>query len=153
MDKVDNERLQRYFDGELSAEERARCEAELTEDDQLRLQALGEIRGLVASTLEAQAADIDLWPGIAAELDGGGGTQTKQRALRSWRDRVRRRTAGAVTALAAVATLLVVFKPWHAASENDCDVEHLETEGAVATVFHMTDMPHGATTVIWTEED
>jgi anti-sigma factor RsiW len=149
MSKMDNELLQRYFDGELSAEERARCEAELTEEDQLRLQALEEIRGLVGHALDAQAADVDLWSGIDARLRGG----QKQATVRRWRERVRLRATGPLAALAAVAALLLVFKPWHAASENDCDIEHLETNGSVATVFHMADMPHGATTVIWTEED
>src|SRR5438045_9772297 len=105
MGKVENERLQRYFDGELSAEERARFEAEMTEDDRLRLAALGELQGLIAATLEHEAGAVDLWAGIEAR-------QKKERTRR-W---LGRRMAGASAALMAVAAaaLLLVFQPWHA---------------------------------------
>ena len=66
MGKAEDERLQRYFDGELPAEELARVEAALTEDDRLKLAALGEVRGLVANALIAEAADVDLWPASSA---------------------------------------------------------------------------------------
>jgi hypothetical protein len=150
MADADDEQVQRYFDGELSSEERARAPANLTENDQMRLQALAEMRGLLTHTLAQEAADVDLWPGIAAALERE--RAAKQR-LRRWRDQARRSggAVGALLTMTAVAAL-IIFQPWHARSENDCDIERLETEGTVATVFHMTDMPRGPTTVIWTEE-
>ena len=59
--------------------------------------------------------------------------------------------------LAAAAALLLFLQPWHAAhAQNGCEIESLETYGAVATVINMDDAPHRgdeATTVIWTTED
>jgi hypothetical protein len=79
-----------------------------------------------------------------------------KRQLPRWmRSRITSLSAG-ITALAAAAALLLVFRPWHAQhSDNDCDILSLETSGAMATVLHMNDVPHhgdGPTTVIWTEE-
>src|SRR5512142_47200 len=82
MGKAEDERLQRYFDGELPAEERGQVEAALSEDDRLKLAALGEVRGLVANALAAEAADVDLWAGIERPLGGGGKAHDKAR--RRW---------------------------------------------------------------------
>ena len=150
-------RLQRYFDGELSPAERAEVEAALTEDDRLELAALGEIRGLVANALGAEAAEVELWPALEKQLGGGGGRATVV-ARRRWGLRAHPASwsAGLFSAAAAAALLLFV-QPWHPRHVgNACDIESIETSGAVATVFHMSDAPHrgdGATTVIWTEED
>src|SRR4051794_30087115 len=88
MGKAEDERLQRYFDGEMPAGERAQVEAALTEDDQLKLAALGEVRGLVANALMAEAAEIDLLPGIEAALGGGSGgfgiSKAEAKARRRW---------------------------------------------------------------------
>jgi anti-sigma factor RsiW len=151
--RMDPERLQRYFDGELDAEERRRVEAELTDEDRARLAALEELSALVGGTLGAEAAEVDLWRGVEAGI--------KKARVRRWRERVgsraRRTTAGAGILVAALATLLFIFKPWHPAHpENDCDVESLEVDGAMATVISVHGAPHasdGPTTVIWTEED
>jgi anti-sigma factor RsiW len=160
MGKAEDERLQRYFDGELPAEERAQVEAALTEDDRLKLAALGEVRGLVANALAAEAADVDLWGGIERQLGvvGGGGGKARDKARRRWGLRAHPASwsAGFVS-LAAAAALLFFVQPWHSAhAQNGCEIESLETEGAVATVIHMDDAPHRgdeATTVIWTTED
>ena len=157
MGKAEDERLQRYFDGELPAEERAQVEAALTDDDRLKLAALGEVRGLVANALAAEAADVDLWAGIERQLGGGGG-KAHDKARRRWglRAHLASWSAGFVS-LAAAAALLLFVQPWHPAhAQNGCDIENLETVGAVATVIHMDDAPHRgdeATTVIWTTED
>jgi anti-sigma factor RsiW len=151
MGNAEEDLLQRYFDDELPPEERARFEAAMTEDDRLKLAALAEMRALLATTLDADSGKIDLWAGIEA--------QQKKARVRRWRDRLSARTAGASAAVMALAAaaLLFVFQPWHAGrSENDCDIVSLETDGAVATVFHLTDLPkgdQGTTTVIWTEDD
>ena len=151
MDKeadAKNTRLQQYFDGELPAEERARVEAELSEDDELKLLALGEVRGLVANTLMAEAADIDLWPALQRQLDADAKKRAKPR--RSWGLRAHPGSWSAGTLAMAAAALLFLFQPWQ--TGNACDVESLETSGGVATVFSLNDTPHGPTTVIWTEE-
>jgi len=155
MGKAEDELLQRYFDGELPAEERARLEAAFTEDDRLKLAALGEVRGLVANALAAEAADVDLWAGIESHLGGGGKAQ--QKARRRWGMRAHPASWSAgLLSIAAAAALLFFVRPWHPAhADNDCDIVSIETSGAVATVFHMSDAPHrgdGSTTVIWTEE-
>ena len=140
--------VQRYFDDELAPDERARFEAEMTEDDRLRLAALGEMRQLLTHALEP-AGDVDIWSGVSKQLD-------KQKAHRGW---LRRRSVGGAASvlLAAVATLMFLVSPWHkATSDNDCDVESLEVDNGYATVMQIHDMPHdgdGATTIIWAEED
>ena len=149
-------RLQRYFDGELSPAERAEVEAALTDDDRLKLAALGEVRGLVANALSAEAADVDLWPGLEKQLGREGKAAGKARSRWGMRAHPASWSAGLVSA-AAAAALLFFVQPWHPRhAENDCDIESLETSGAMATVFHMSDAPHrgdGSTTVIWTEEE
>ncbi|HEX6837287.1 MAG TPA: hypothetical protein VF334_11975 [Polyangia bacterium] len=148
--------MQRYFDNELSAEERSQVEAALTEDDQLKLAALGEVRGLVANALTAEAADVDLWAGIERHLGGGGKAQAKARRRWGLRAHPASWSAGLLS-VAAAAALLFIVQPWHPShAQNGCDIESLETTGAVATVIHMDDAPHKgdeATTVIWTTED
>jgi anti-sigma factor RsiW len=156
MGKPEDERLQRYFDGELTPEERAQVEAGLSEDDRLRLAALGEVRGLVANALTAEAADIDLWPALEKKLAGGGKAEAKARRRWGLRAHPASWSAGLVSA-AAAAALLFFVQPWHSGHpQNGCDIESLETVGAVASVIHMDDAPHNgdeATTVIWTTED
>ncbi len=153
MDKRD-ERLQRYFDGELSANERAEVEAALTDDDRLKLAALGELRGLVGNALMAEAAEVDLWPALEGKLGGQGKASAKAR--RRWGLRAHPASWSAGLVMAAAAALLFFVQPWHPAHASDnCDVESLETSGAMATVFKLGDMPHqgdASATVIWTEE-
>jgi anti-sigma factor RsiW len=162
MGKAEDERLQRYFDGEMPAEERARVEATLTDDDRLKLAALAEMRGLVANALLAEAAEIDLLPGIEAALVGGGGIglglgKAEAKARRRWGLMAHPAGWSSGVLAAAAAVLLLVFQPWHSAhAQNGCDIESLDTYGAVVTVFRMSDSPHNtdeSTTVIFTEED
>lgn len=157
MGKAEDERLQRYFDGELSAEERSQVEAALSEDDRLKLAALGEVRALVANALAAEAADVDLWAGIERHLRGGGKSHDKARRRWGLRAHPASWSAGLLSVAAMAAALLFFVQPWHSAhAQNGCDIESLETTGAVATVIHMDDAPHRGdetTTVIWTTED
>ena len=157
MGKAEDERLQRYFDGELSPEERGQVEAALSEDDRLKLAALGEVRGLVANALAAEAADVDLWPGIEQKLGVRGGGKAAAKARRPWGLRAHPASWSAGLVSLAAAALLFIVQPWHSQhAQNGCDIESLETTGAVATVIHMDDTPHKgdeATTVIWTTED
>lgn len=149
MGKADDERLQRYFDGELTSAEGAAFEAARTEEDELKLQALGEMRDLLRNALSAEADGVELWSGIEAKLP-------------PWRRRrwgLSAHPAGWSTGLLALtaAALLLVFAPWHPAhAQNGCEIESLDTYGAVATVIRMDDAPHRgdeATTVIFTTED
>lgn len=154
-DKAADERLQRYFDGEMPAEERAQVEASLGEEERLKLAALGEVRGLVANALAAEAAEVDLWPALEAKLGGGGKAAAKAR--RRWGLRAHPASWSAALVSAAAAALLFFVQPWHPQHASDgCDVESLETSGAMATVFKLSDMPHrgdSSATVIWTEEE
>ncbi len=150
-------RLQRYFDGELTPQERAEVEAALTDDDRLKLAALGEVRGLVANALSAEAAEVDLWPALEKQLGAGQG-KAEAKARRRWGMRAHPASWSAgLVSVAAAAALLFFVQPWHSAhAQNGCEIESLETEGAVATVIHMDDAPHRGdepTTVIWTTED
>jgi anti-sigma factor RsiW len=140
--------LQRYFDGELEPEERARLEAQLTPEDREKLAALVEMRGLLNATLDADAADVDIWSGVGKQLQ-------KEKAQRGWN---RRRLFGgsAATMLLAAAAAFALFLRHPGHPSNNCDVEQLEFHGAVATVMQLDDLPHkgdGTTTVIWTEEE
>jgi anti-sigma factor RsiW len=155
-EKAADEQLQRYFDGELAPEERARVEASLTEDDQLRLASLGEVRDLIRNALHAESADIDVWAALAPEVGAPVG-KAEARARRRWGWRAHPASWSAGLMAMAAAALLFAFQPWHPRHPgNDCDVESIETSGAMATVFRIADMPHhgdGTTTVIWTEEE
>jgi anti-sigma factor RsiW len=156
MGKAEDEHLQRYFDDELTPASRAQVEASLTEEDQLKLAALGEVRGLVGNALQAEAADVDLWPALEKKLRPEGRAEGKARRRWGLRAHPASWSAGLVTAAAAAALLFFVL-PWHSPHASDgCDVESLETSGAMATVFKLSDMPHkgdASTTVIWTEEE
>jgi hypothetical protein len=109
-------------------------------------------------TLTAESGELDLWPALQAHVapvDEIAHARAKRQLPKWMRSRMASFSAG-VTALAAAAALLLVFRPWHAQhADNDCDVLSLETSGSVATVFNVNDVPHGGdgpTTVIWTEE-
>jgi anti-sigma factor RsiW len=157
---MDDQRLQRYFDGALDDAERREVEAALTPEDHERLAVLGEMRRLLADGLGAESGAVDLWPGIEAELARSDeGKAAKQASVRRWRSRVRARSwaAGLGFVAAALGAFLVMARPWHPThASNGCDVESLEVAGAVATVLTIPDSPHrgdGETTVIWMEED
>jgi anti-sigma factor RsiW len=156
MRQADKDLVQRYFDGELADDERARFEATMTADDRERLAALAEMRALLRDTLDHDAAEVDVWSGVQKQLAT---EQRKKTVNRRWRDRIASRFAATTSAgllVAAMATLLLIFHPWRHNPENDCDVESLEVDGAVATVITMHDVPHhdtDTTTVIWAEED
>ena len=145
----DKDWVQRYFDDELPPEERARFEAEMTDEDREKLAALAEMRALINVALDAQAADVDLWSGVSKQLG-------KQKAHRGWR-KSRMFGGAAATFLAAAAAFLFFVRPWHPGhASNNCEVEDLEFHGGYASVIELDDLPHkgdSSTTVIWTEDD
>jgi anti-sigma factor RsiW len=153
MGKIENELLQRYFDDALDDAERARVEAALTEEDRERLAALGELRALMGA-LASDAPAVDLWPGIEAGLAA---QARKKASVRLWRERTRARFVGAGMLVAALGAFLFLVRPWHAPHPtNNCDVESLEVDGALAGVYTMPDSPHrgdGNTTIIWMNEE
>ncbi len=156
MGKPQDDLLQRYFDDELGAEARAAFEAAMTDEDRERLAALAEMRALLVSTLDAEAADVDILAGVERKL---GLPKKKKAAVRGWRDRVRGRTFLGTSAgllMAAAAAFLFMLGPWQAEHPtNNCDVEHLEVSGSTATVLTVNDVAHtgDSTTIIWTTEE
>lgn len=147
---VSDEELQRYFDGELTEAEARSVEARLTDIDRARLKALEEMRALLNAALDGESEDVDVWAGVEAKL-----RDERAEATRRWRERKRGRRrrvlgsmAGFVAAMAAA--FLVIVQPWPGATRNDCSIETLETEGAIAAVFNDDD--DNAPTVIWAEE-
>lgn len=150
---VSDEELQRYFDGELSEAEARSVEAQLTDIDRARLKALEEMRALLNAALDGEAAEVDVWSGVEAKLK-----EERAEATRRWRERRRggRRSLGlglksmAGFAAAMAAAFFVIVQPWPGGSRNDCSIETLETEGAIAAIFNDDD--DNAPTVIWSEE-
>jgi hypothetical protein len=131
-----DETLQRYFDGALPEMERSAVEAALDDSDRRKLTSLAEVGQVLRAGLDAEARDVDLLRFIDAALAAGGAPRSDAR---------RRRWIGAtVGALALAAALLLL--PRTQLITNACDIESLEVEGAVATVFTNDD-----TTVLWFE--
>jgi anti-sigma factor RsiW len=157
----DDETLQRYFDDELPADERAAFEARMTDDDRERLAALAEMRGLLNSALDAEAGDVDILSAIEGKLEPAkqaAGNGERKKGVRTWRDRVRGRTFLGTSAgllVAAAAAFLFVLNPWQTQGPtNNCDVEHLEVAGSTATVLTVDDVADKSdTTIIWTTEE
>ncbi len=149
MKDAARDKVQRYFDGELEPEERARFEAEMSADDRERLAALGEMRALLNAALDADAGEVDIWSGVSKQLQ-------RQNAHRGWR-RSRLFGGAASVFVAAAAAFIFFLRPWHPRHpSNNCDVEDLQFHGAYASVTQLDDVPHkgdGSTTLIWTEED
>jgi anti-sigma factor RsiW len=130
--------LQRYFDGALSESERAEVEASLDDDDRRILHALAAMRRALGAALDNEAQGIDLVPGVEAAL------ARKQPRVPARPSRMRWIGAAVGAAVMAAALLLV---PRTSVYSNACDIESLEVQGAVATVF--TD---GDATVLWAED-
>ncbi len=147
--------LQRYFDGEMTPEERARFEAELTSEERQSLDALGEMRGLLRDALHAQAEGVNLWQGIEGEIQKGRPADDLAKA-RAKRRGLGTRMLGLATAVAAAAAFVFIFQSSRITPSNECDIENFEVEGAFATVLKLADTQHGGdatTTVVWAQED
>jgi len=164
-----DELLQRYFDGELSPEERAAVEASLTPDDELRLAALAEMRALLGAALDGGAAEIDLLPAIEAQLKApevvtsapvnGAATAAPpvdELAKRRARGRGARTWVATAMAMAVAAAFLFVAKPWQGGPLGmDSEVEDLETDSTVvASILKVGgESDKHQATVIWTHDD
>jgi anti-sigma factor RsiW len=144
-----NEALHRLHDGELGAEERARVEAQLGEEDRLRLQAIAELGEAVRNATAAPLEGFDAWAAVERQI-------APARVL-SITERLRRRRAPMwiSTALAVAAAAAFLFLPRSpGAPSNNCDIESLDVTGGNATVMKLDD-PHGGgtTTVVWLQEE
>ena len=151
---ISDELLQRYHDGELTAEERAGVEARLDADAKIRLEALAELGSLLRahSTYEAQAdRSLSVLSSTIAAIE------KRPLATAPSSARIRRSLVpvSALGLLAAGAMALFFFvRP--VGPHNDAHVESLEVTGSSpATVMQMPDEndPSHTTTVIWATLD
>jgi anti-sigma factor RsiW len=146
---ITDEELQRYFDDELSANERASVEARLDADARLRLEALHELRSVLRAHADVHA---DLSP-LSSVIDAIERTPLGATPLRA---PVKRRwlPMSAVGGLLAAAAALVVFlhpiAP-NVVGGNASEIESLEVQGELATVFHV-ESGNDRATVIWTDD-
>ena len=156
-----DELLQRYFDEALSPAERADVEARLDADARLRLDALGELRTLLRGRVAAEAASVDFSSTIDAIAAAPVVSTAKPR-----RGFARPVAALALLAVAAAVALWVgrtgpggtgPAAPAVVAEGKPAEVETLEVQGAVASVFTIDKDDDGAdpapATVIWADDD
>jgi anti-sigma factor RsiW len=144
---IADELLQRYFDGELSPEERRDVEARLDADARLRLEALAELRGLLRAHAEEPAVDLS---SLSSTIDAIERTRAPAAPAPRRRRWIPMSAMGGL--LAAAAALVLFLRPvGPVVGSNHADIESLEVQGAVATVFHVE---HGGddATIIWTDE-
>lgn len=146
--------LSRLHDGELSAQEAESLRAELTPEEQDKLQTLADIgmavRNATAPT-EEQLGQLDLWADLERQLDSRPapttGTVTSLAEARKRRQRSIRITA-VFSTLAAAAALLLLLRAGPGVS-NRCDIEELEVAGENATVIRIPDEHGRETALIW----
>ncbi len=159
-DELPDELLQRYFDEALAPGERAEVEARLDADARLRLDALTELRSLLRERTAAEASGVDFSSTIEA-------IARAEIPLIADPPPVRRRRAlmplSAVGGfLAAAAAIFVLWRPvisqqarFDSVQTDEAEVETLEVQGAIATVFKIEDSadPSRSATVIWADDD
>jgi anti-sigma factor RsiW len=144
---VSDELLQRYFDGELSPDERAQVEARLDGDARIKLDALGEMRGLFRAELGAEPPSLD----FSATFDAIARAPIVAPVPAARRRRLLPMSAagGLVAAAAALFLFLRPVAPTRTV-QSAASVEMLEAEGALASVFQVENGGEHAT-VIWND--
>ena len=148
---VSDELLQRYFDGELPDAERAEVEAHLAgrdgSDARMRLEALGELRALLRVSSQVESSHVDFSATVAAIGRQAVAPVKRKRTLMPLSA-----VGGFLAAAAALAFLII---PTHRVPTNEAEVESLEVQGALATVFRVPDSvdSNRTTTVIWASLD
>jgi hypothetical protein len=99
-----------------------------------------DLGAALRATLDAEAMNVDVLPGIEAAL------AQKGKKVRSVPTRRVRWAAAAGALLAAAAAILVLARS--PVQTNACDIESLEVDGVVASVFKSDDA-----TVLFAEEE
>lgn len=149
-----DEKLHRLHDGELPPAEAEALRTELSDEDQGKLAALGELDTALSGALRAEADEheIDLWSGIAAKLPAPvEAPRVEQPRAPAKVLPLRRRwmPATAMAGLLAMAAAFLFFL-WPTKRPSDrCDVESLEVAGGSALVMQVPGEHGDATTVIW----
>ena len=151
MAKAEDDKVQRYFDGEMPLPERVAFEAAMTDREREQLAALAEMRGLIQTSLEAEAAGFDIAATVEERLRGEtrGAVVPLKRRLRP---RMLLGTSAGLL-IAAAAAFLFLLRPHLSHPSDDCDIEQLEVAGAEATVLTLPDHHGTNTTIIWTTEE
>jgi hypothetical protein len=113
--RIEDDRLQQYFDGELPEAEadEVRRTLDASEEEQARLEQLERLRGLVRLAAEEAAREIPtdaLFSRIEAGVAKDQWSRSRMRVVTGIRQR-RRRTAGVVAVALAAAALLAFLWP------------------------------------------
>ena len=147
---LSDELLQRYFDEELTAVERVDVEARLDASARLRLDAMSELRMLLRVRTNAAASGVSLSSAIDVIERAPVTTTPTSPTRRRWLP-----LSAVGGFLAAAAAVLFFMRPVDRLPTNEANVEMLEVQGAVATVFRIEDHgdPTRTATVIWSDED
>jgi len=146
-----DDRLQRYFDGELRGGDTRDLEEELSrsEPDQKRLAALGEMRTLLresARDAAASAPSEEMWTAIRSEIAKGRQPSLAERLRVRWQELWAGPARYWVPAVAAAGCVMLV---WALAARTPAYVaqgvviESVETSGVTATVFQIPDEDDG----------
>jgi anti-sigma factor RsiW len=162
------QRLERYFDGELSRRQKDRVEDHLAAcaPCERHLEALRRTAGAVQSTMRARTADVDfdaVWSGIAPRLDG-----PKPSIWERWNVSIREffaaykpvlAMAGAAAVIAALVAVPLLLRddPTRPSQgpelakvqSNECIIESIEASGSTPMVQELQNQ----TKVIWMIEE
>lgn len=146
-----DERLQRYFDGELSRTEANDVEDALprNEADGKRLAALGEMRTLLRSSAQEAAAAAPseaMWSAIRTEIAKGLRPSLAERVRVRWQELwagPARIWVPAVAAAACVMFTWMLAERTRTTIAQDVVIESVETAGVTATVFQIPDDEDG----------
>ena len=155
---LSDELLQRYFDEALSPSERAEVETRLDADARLRPDALTGLRGLLREHSRAEASGIDLSSTIDAIAQAALPTANPVPSQAAHRRRTLLPLSAAGGFLAAAVAVFMLWQPlqlMRGHQTNEAEVESLEVQGAIATVFRVEDGadPSHTATVIWTDDE
>jgi anti-sigma factor RsiW len=143
---IDDDLLQRYFDGDLPDEEseRVRQAVASSEDEQARLARLERLRGLVrmaATEPSHQVAPDDLFARVHSQVTAER-RRAGIRAIEGGRGRAAAVVGGLGLALAAAVTL-AVLQPWQAAPVEDDPVARIPKRETRTALAEVTEPPRG----------
>lgn len=146
-----DDKLQRYFDGELGRSEARDLEETLpgSDPDRKRLAALGEMRTLLRDAAQQAAASAPseaMWTAIRTEIARGLEPSPTERWLVRWREFWGGPARFWVPAMAAAACVMLTWMiadHTRASMPQDVVIESVETTGVTATVFQIPDEADG----------